>query len=239
MIYVGIDDTDMPDTPGTNKLALHLAELLRAEFETKWIVRHQLLEDPRVPCTNRNGCVSLELAPRGDGSKHSADALIARLRAEILRWIPVGSDPGLCVVDRAPERFIDWGRRVQTELVEQQTALDLARDAGVCLEPLGGTGGGVIGALAAVGLLATWNSGRVIHSYRTSSGALDMRGVMPAEELYELGVEKIISVDDGSTVRSGEVDLVKRLRPNMRRGRMVLFVAASDGGNWVAQRVVT
>ena len=47
MIYLGLDDTDMLDTPGTNKLAMHLAELLADEYETLWIVRHQMLVDPR------------------------------------------------------------------------------------------------------------------------------------------------------------------------------------------------
>lgn len=235
MIYVGIDDTDMPDTPGTNKLALHLAYLLDDDYETRWIIRHQLLEDPRVPCTNRNGCVSLELAPRTPA--HTAAALISRLRDEILRWVPVGSDPGLCVVEHAPERFTDWGRRAQSELVDQQTALRLASDANVYLEPLGGTGDGVIGALAAVGLLATWNSGRVIRSHRVRPGALDLRGTFTAEEIFNFGVDEILSLDDNAKITTGQVDLGKRLRPNMRERKMVLYVAPQEEG-WLAQRVV-
>ena len=240
-IYVGIDDTDMPDTPGTNKLALHLAHLLHDDYETRWIVRHQLLEDPRVPCTNRNGCVSLELAPRS--TAHTAAALIPRLRDEILRWIPAGSDPGLCIVEqdvieRDPLRFIAWGRLAQAELVGQQTALRIAADTNVYLEPLAGSGDGVIGALAAVGLLATWNSGRVIHSHRVRPGALDLRGTFAAEEILEFGVDEILSLDDNAKIQTGAIDLGKRLRPNMRDRKMVLYVAPQEDG-WLAQRIVS
>jgi len=234
MIYIGLDDTDTRETPGTNKLAMHLAGLLDDRYITHWIVRHQLLEDPRVPCTNRNGCVSLQLEPLGDTS---LPALIDYLRDVIIRWCPEGSDPGLCVIDSNPERLIPWGRRVQTELVEQSAAIDLARTLGIHLEPLGGTGGGVIGALAAVGLLATWNSGRVIHAHRAPPNAFALTGTHAAEKIYASGVDDILSIVDGRRVETGEVDLVKRLRPNMRDGRVTLYVARAENG-WQAQRIV-
>ncbi len=56
MIYVGIDDTDTLDDPGTNQLARHIVRQLSGQFRGRMILRHQLLEDPRVPCTKKNGC---------------------------------------------------------------------------------------------------------------------------------------------------------------------------------------
>ena len=53
MIYVGLDDTDTLDDPGTNQLARHLVRELSGQFGGRMIVRHQLLEDPRVPCTKK------------------------------------------------------------------------------------------------------------------------------------------------------------------------------------------
>src|SRR4051812_31276378 len=44
MIYVGIDDTDTLDDPGTNQLARHLVGELSNEFEARLILRHQLLQ---------------------------------------------------------------------------------------------------------------------------------------------------------------------------------------------------
>ena len=48
MIYVGIDDTDTLDDPGTNQLARHLVRELAGDYNGQLILRHQLLEDPRV-----------------------------------------------------------------------------------------------------------------------------------------------------------------------------------------------
>jgi hypothetical protein len=237
MIFVGIDDTDMPETPGTNKLAFHLAERLAPRYATQWIVRHQLLEDPRVPCTNKNGCVSMLLEPRDDPR---VGALIDELREVVVAWSPVGSDPGLCVTESVPGEVIGWGRAAQSEFLEQSGALRVASDAGLHLEPLGGTGGGVIGALAAVGLMATWNSGRVVHCARFPAEAFDATGLHEAGELYDWGVDEILAIEDGRSVTHGIVELGKRLRPNLRDGRIVLYVARGIDGEaqWMAQRVV-
>lgn len=246
MIFVGIDDTDMPDTPGTNKLAFHLAEQLAGRYETRWIVRHQLLEDPRVPCTNKNGCVSMLLAPR---TAAPLDGLIAELREAIVAWSPAGSDPGLCVAASPPETVLRWGRAAQAELLDISAALQLASSEGLHLEPLGGTGGGVIGALAAVGLLASWNSGRVVYCGKFRAGASDEVGVHPAADVYAWGVDDILSIDDQRRITDGTIDLGKRLRPNLRNGRVVLYVAPNAGAiegalksgsdaTWLAQRIV-
>ena len=63
MIYVGLDDTDTLDDPGTNQLARHLVRELAGDFHGRMILRHQLLEDPRVPCTKKNGCASILFEP--------------------------------------------------------------------------------------------------------------------------------------------------------------------------------
>jgi hypothetical protein len=239
MIFVGLDDTDMLDTPGTNKLAMHLARLLDDAYETQWIVRHQMLVDPRVPCTRMNGSVSLGLTPRGT---HQLAALATRICEEMIAWCPDGSDPGLCIAeDAVPESVCEWGRRAQRELVSQDEALQIAGDAGVFLRPLGGTGGGIIGALAAVGLLATWNSGRVVHHGSHGERPFDVTGTLPAAEIRARGVDRILRMDTGETIEQGSIDLGKRLRPNLRGGRVVLYVLPSDSdceATWQAQRVV-
>ena len=237
MIFLGLDDTDTRDTPGTNKLAMHLAELLAGDYETQWIVRHQLLEDPRVPCTNKNGCASLALEPRGP---YDLGELAARIRAVMLPWCPEGSDPGLCLTERVPSAVCEWGRRAQRELLCQADALALAHESDIYLEPLGGTGDGVVGALAAVGLLATWNSGRVVYRGSAGADALELGGRQAAHDILARGVDEIVNLENRQTVRDGTVELAKRLRPNLREGRAVLFVTAGThpgDADWVAQRI--
>ena len=114
MIIVGLDDTDVLDSPGTNKLAYHLIHELAPGWRATLSTRHQLLEDPRVPCTRKNGCVAILFA---DAPADTRAELVRRLCPIIREWCPPGSDPGLCVTDSVPEAVIEFGRRCQRELV--------------------------------------------------------------------------------------------------------------------------
>ena len=95
-VYVGLDDTDTLDAGGTGRLARSLATYLAGAVLGSWIEgvsRHQLLQDPRVPCTRRNRCSCLVLSvPRGE-----LDRLRRLGRAHIVRGSVPGSDPGYCV----------------------------------------------------------------------------------------------------------------------------------------------
>ena len=68
MITIGLDDTDIKDTRGTNAIARELLNRLDLQGRGSRIVRHQLLDDPRVPYTSRNGSASIvvEKADRSD-----------------------------------------------------------------------------------------------------------------------------------------------------------------------------
>lgn len=238
MIYVGIDDTDLPDTPGTNHLARHLVESLADRWRGCLITRHQLLDDPRVPCTRKNGCVAIAFESNESASVGElADTIGSIMRS----WCPIGSDPGLCILEgEAPPEVIAFGRLCQQQLVSQQEARDLASNLGILLRGLGGTEDGVIGALAAVGLINTRDDGRVIFVGDSSVDHFYVSGVRRVEELTNFGVDEVRRLESGQVVADGQVDLGKRLRPNYRGGRVVLFVAPSqqEGIDWLAQRVL-
>src|SRR5258708_5990355 len=118
MIFVGIDDTDTLDDPGTNQLARHLVRELADTARGRLITRHQLLEDPRVPCTRKNGCVAIEFEVCNAGT---VQELAAKVRRIMLAWCPPGSDPGLCVAPSPiPDRIMEYGRECQRRLVSQQ-----------------------------------------------------------------------------------------------------------------------
>lgn len=232
--YVGIDDTDVIDYPGTNQLARHIVQLVADRFEGRLILRHQLLEDPRVPCTRKNGCVSLRFIL---GPGESQQSLIECLRPMILAWAPPGSDPGLCVTQHVPAEVVSWGLRCQRELVRQADARQLAAEHGLHLEGLGGTQDGVIGALAAVGLGATANDGRVVHFGRPHEQRCELTGAHSAEALLAQGVEEIRCLESQTPVTAGTIDLGKRLRPNYRQARVVQFVSPTGPNRWEAVRV--
>ena len=263
MIYVGIDDTDSLESRGTNKLAKSIAMSLADRFACRMIVRHQLLMDDRVPFTSHNGSASIVLQPHDDIPliDDRLNLLFEELKQLMLSDFIEGSDPGLCLTTQVPNAVVDWGRRCQQEIVTQADARTLAAATGVRLEGLGGTQGGVIGALAAIGLAATGNDGRLI---RWNDFPDDLSGPTSVEELNRRAievreVEPDVSVDaltglslavsigtgtnlPGRDIATGSVDVGKHSRPNLRCHRAVMFVTRNASetqllAEWLALRV--
>ncbi len=238
VIFLGVDDTDLEDTPGTNQLARHLVTELKHRWRGHMITRHQLLDDPRVPCTRKNGCVAIAFDADG---KTNQDELVQCVESIMRAWCPNGSDPGLAATCHAvPEAVIRFGQRCQTTLVTQADARSLAAAHGIYLQGLGGTEDGVIGALAAMGLIYSRNDGRVIFNANAATDHFDVRGVQSVCDLPKFGIDQVLRSDNQQAVVSGCVDLGKRLRPNLRDGRVVLFVSPSDKNDreWLADRVL-
>jgi hypothetical protein len=234
MIYVGIDDTDIVGSLGTNQLARAILERLGSAGGDAVICRHQLFFDRRVPYTSKNGSASIVL-PRADAG--SATSLIDTIRDVMREWYVEGSDPGLCLTETVPDAVQAFGRRCQQEVVQQDDARRLAAGLGVHLEGLGGTEQGVIGALAAIGLAASQEDGRVVH--RSDWPYPDeFCGAQPVAAVLARGVDEIREMASGAPVMSGAIDIGKHLRPNVRHGRIVLFVAPSEDRSAAAWQAV-
>ncbi|MFO1022997.1 MAG: hypothetical protein U0903_20220 [Planctomycetales bacterium] len=228
MIFLGIDDTDMPETPGTNQLARKIATAIREQYRCLRIVRHQLCGDPSIPCTSKNGSASLWLEPL---SSHDSTTLLNRVRRLMLDNFIPGSDPGLCLALEVPLSIQQFGLRAKEAIVTQSQARTLAHDAGMTLIGLGGTEGGVIGALAAVGLAATGNDGRIVQIHGWED---DLYGKVDVTAIRERGIV-VRSLSDQRPINHGIVDLVKKLRPNCSAGEIVLNVIPGESdSHWIA-----
>jgi hypothetical protein len=235
VIHVGLDDTDTLDTPGTNQLARALVRTVALGYRCLRITRHQLLDDPRVPYTSHNGSASILLEPLG---MTDLEQLTGRLRERMLQWFVPGSDPGLCVAEAVPAGVVEFARRCQQELVDQAEARALAAECGMHLEGLAGTEGGVIGALAAVGLSATGDDGRLV---QIGTWPDDLSGPQTVATLEARGVE-VRCRDTHASITEGVVDVGKHLRANLRDNRAVLFVqrtppTESSVSSWTALRL--
>lgn len=237
MIFVGIDDTDIVGTPGTNQLARALLKRLGESARGAIICRHQLFFDPRVPYTSKNGSASIQL-PAADGNR--LDQLTEMLRAVMLDWFVPGSDPGLCIAPRVPEEVTAFGRRCKCEVVSQNDARAVAEQCECYLEGLGGTNQGVIGALAGVGLVGGGEDGRVVH-LASWPYPDEFSGTHDIAELRTRGVGEIRQLGSETLVTSGCVDVGKHLRPNWRMGQIVLYVVPSTdpeaGATWTAVKL--
>lgn len=234
MIIVGIDDTDVVGSRGTNQLAKQIVRELAGQWRCVRIVRHQLLNDPRVPCTTKNGSASITLELRnkrsdsldiGTAERVESAPLLNCCREVMRDWFIEGSDPGLCLLaGTCPPEVVEWGQRCQHEFVARRNAFALAADTGLILEALGGTEDGVIGALAAVGLSSTENDGRIV---QLGEWPDDLSGPQPVDVLSERGV-RVRELNTGREFTQGTVDVGKHLRPNLRNGMSVLFVESPD-----------
>jgi hypothetical protein len=162
-VLICIDDTDNLESRGTGDLAEQLAEEIetRAWGRCEFVTRHQLLVHPDVPYTSHNSsmCFAADLEER-----HLPE-LMERAGEFLLAESATGSDPGLAIA--IPGRLsdtsalIEFGQRAKLEVLNKQLAYDTAAAHNIHLSEHGGTGQGVIGALAGIGLRLGGNDGRI------------------------------------------------------------------------------
>jgi len=221
MIYVGLDDTDTANTPGTGHLARLIAANLADIVPVAGVTRHQLLVDPRVPYTAKNSSAAILLSV----DEVDLHLLQQRVAAIVLDNCAVGSDPGLAVAATVSEDLVCFGHRAQREVTDQTTARRLAAVHNVALAGLGGTEDGVIGALAAVGLAASGDDGRYVLVGRSR----DLQGPVPVAQILQAGIGEVRTLA-GEPVSNGKV-MAEKLRPARREGRPILFVQRS-GDAW-------
>jgi len=229
-VLLALDDTDMPGTPGTGRLARAIAAAIATRFPVAGVTRHQLLVDPAIPYTSHNSSAVI----RVEAGAEALDDLAGLARDLVLDGFVEGADPGLAAVDAdaVPPAVVVFGQDAKRCVLTQEQALRLARNSGILLEPLGGTGGGVIGALAGVGLAATGFDGRYLEL-----GSIRALGpVTTVESALGAGVTEVLTFD-GRAVTSGRLvcDHGKGPKPAVVLGRPVLFVEACGDG-WRALR---
>ena len=227
MIYVGMDDTDNQTSRGTGRLARAVAQVLSQKYQIWGVTRHQLLVDPRIPYTSHNSSNVVHLLVDGDADLLAiADAAQAVMAADFQE----GSDPGLCVAQTITPEIIAFGHRAKTEVVSQDEARGIAERSGCILRGLGGTQGGVIGALAGVGLSATGEDGRFVLIGRSR----ELEGAQTVQAIVESGIAQVRSTD-GKMLEHGLVQTGGKLRPALREHQPILFVQPpeDDSSIWL------
>ncbi|MDY7040378.1 MAG: ABC transporter substrate-binding protein [Chloroflexota bacterium] len=222
MFFIGLDDTDTLESRGTGHLARQIAADLATDHAVLGVTRHQLLVDPRVPCTKKNSSAAIILDTNG---YLDPVALLERVRRLMLDNYQPGSDPGLCVADRVPPAITEFGRCAQSRLVTQEEARALAEAHSIPLLGLGGDEDGIIGAMAAVGLAVSGEDGRYVLVGRSR----ELAGLQPISALVEAGIAAV-QTPDGRPVTSGLVQTDK-LRPARRAGRPIAVVEWA-GDHW-------
>ena len=234
-ILVAIDDTDNLESRGTGEIASLIAE---AVLHHGWgapshVTRHQLLVHPDIPYTSHNSAMCFA-AVIDEGC---LDQVIAFASRFLDRECAEGSDPGLCVVnlDRmaSAAEMIAFGQRAKLEVITMREAFDLAGRLGVHLSEHGGTGQGVIGALAGAGLRLWGNDGRMKGSlaFACPNGLLRV-----AQILEHPDIDAVRSFEGGVVRASDLVEIGEKPKTVMLDGISVLLVSAVEtdgsGASW-------
>lgn len=162
-IFLSIDDTDNLDSPGSGQLADILAgELQQEGLISKYsnISRHQLFIHEAIPYTSHNSSMCFSATTKNN----RLDDVIEFAKQFLKKASAPESDPGLCIavdndlLDRAA--LAAFGASAKQTIHSKQEAYSLAKMTGVHLSEHGGTGDGIIGALAGTGLRLRGNDGR-------------------------------------------------------------------------------
>lgn len=234
-ILVCIDDTDDLESRGTGELASMLADHVERSGwgSVSYVTRHQLFVHPDIPYTSHNSAMCFTACL--DAAR--LDELIADASDVLATEAAVGSDPGLCVavVDRIadPPALVAFGERAKREICTKAEAYELARHLGVHLSEHGGTGQGVIGALAGAGLRLGGNDGRL----KGSIGFADAGRPLPVATLRAHRCIDAVRAKDGAALADDElVRLVDKVKTVLLGGKAVLLVAEApepvDGVRW-------
>lgn len=227
-ILLCIDDTDdLEKGKGTGSLAQVILEVIeeRGWGKCERITRHQLLLHEDIPYTSHNSsmCFAAEI------EKEYLNDIINFGGNFLELEHAEGSDPGLCVVDIDKlgdrEALIECGKRAKKEVLNKEEAYLLAKDLRVHLSEHGGTGLGVIGALAGTGLRLSGNDGE----FRGNLGFIKPNEVYRASYLYKhreidliMGLDRKILDDDDQIVFGLKSKTI------FRGGKSVLLVVKEE-----------
>ena len=219
---IGIDDTDNPESRGTGHIVRKLCDFLVQQnlFKTDLIVRHQLYVHPSIPYTSHNSAASV----LGTLLKDIA-ALTDACTSYLLENAAEGSDAGLCIIrdTTAVQKDIltDWGLRAKREILTEEQAYSLAKKCGIFLKGLTGRKTGIIGALAATGLILGGNDGRVLwmQNLREATGQMTVDTIKK-----KMGIDLVMTTEN-IPLRDEDIVLLSDWnRPLIKNHKSILYV---------------
>ena len=218
---VGIDDTDNLESRGTGHRARQMADTLARKqlAQPLGITRHQLLVSPEIPYTSHNSsaCLLVEADPQKENE------LWAACCEFLLAESAPGSDAGLCLAlwESVTPQVCDFGSRAKQVVLTQAEAVQAAQTNNIRLQGLTGTHGGIIGALAGVGLHRQGHDGRFLWL----PGLRELSGRLTVAEICKHGnIDGIRPLDGANLSSEVLVTVGEWVRPILNGGQAILYV---------------
>ncbi|MBO6153076.1 MAG: hypothetical protein J6O85_01680 [Clostridia bacterium] len=230
-LLICIDDTDSKTSEkGTGAIAEDIRDMVVETFDApvSFISRHQLLIHPDVPYTSHNSsmCFGTEIP------EDRYDELVERTLEVVSTESDPESDPGVAIADLDAidtEAAIAYGKACKRILMHKTDAYAIAEQAGFFLKELGGTGDGIIGAAAGIGLRAWGYDGTMKGKPKDIEG----KKTYTAEELLKTKyIERVVDTDGNDLPGDTKITVRKKPKLSVYGGELVLLAEPNDDGIW-------
>lgn len=223
-ILISIDDTDNLESRGSGKLAQELADAIedRGWGSCTRVTRHQLFVHEQIPYTSHNSSMCFEVSI----DQNRLDTIISYGKEYLVSQSAEGSDPGLCVAVNGEklnrEKLIQFGLMAKKSILSKDMAYTLAEELGIHLSEHGGTGDGIIGALAGTGLRLSGNDGRYRGWYNLglAGDKITVETLCRYDFIDEVQTVNGIKLDNKQVVTLGD----KMLKVTLCNGHQVILV---------------
>ena len=230
-VIIGIDDTDNQVSRGTGSIATEMCEMIA---DRNWgtcgvVTRHQLYLHPDIAYTSHNSAMIFDAEVREEIWDELRETLTTYIHEESAE----GSDPGICmgVISQIKEtqKLIEFGYSAKRQVRTKDEAYALAKLCGLSLTEEGGTGIGVIGALAGVGLRYEGNDGEV----KGSLGGYQKNDVVLVKDLLqEAYITRVCNKALEDIPEHTPIRIHWRVKPMLSKGKPILLVQQDEAGTW-------
>lgn len=223
-LYICIDDTDNLDSKGTGTIADELCKIIEKEFDGTYtfVSRHQLLIHESIEYTSHNSSMCFTCEINDEDFDAVKTACINHVKTESAE----GSDPGIAIANADTmdaEALISYGKECKRKVMTKDFAYDTALKAGVFLTELGGTGIGVIGALAGVGLRVWGNDGTL----KGKLNQLSENNYTRVSEIMKSKYVRHVIDENGNQLPDDDLVFVKgKSKPALVNGELTLLTKA-------------
>ncbi len=220
--FIGIDDTDSPSSKGTGYLTRELGKEIENQKLGKVlnITRHQLLISKGINFTNRNNSACIEV------NTCNIESLAGFCHHFIYSNTNDEANPVMIIspANTVSESIIEFGIKAKNEILTLKQSEKILKDYGLKADFIRKKKNGIIGALAAIGLRATGNDGRVIWV-----NGYEMKGLIGnylAGEVYcETHVDSIKTEDGFKIPINAHINFTdNRIKPVFKENSVILLV---------------
>lgn len=224
---LGIDDTNTESSGSTAALA----EQLGSHLESSNLVRlinissHQLLQHPSI-CHTRDNIASCLLL---DSEERRFREIDLACRELLHHKCAPAANPGyaLATWGSFDRELVTWGNQAKQIPLTREDAINLARHCGISTAGIFGSGNGVIGALAAVGLRFNGSDGWI--TWMPGLSAVD--GIYTQSQLNQIIHFDLIETEQHRRPALDDLLLLHQpVKPLLKDGRVALAIHAAPRG---------